>query len=91
MTEETEQMEMGVSEPWVKWVKELKDFCMSRIDAENSKGFVLIYKSDRGAPQTNKAMLKFGPLTDEELVGLLHNELDETRKRILNVDAEITR
>lgn len=84
-------MEMGISESWEQWVKELKDFCMKRIDAENSKGFVLIYKGDRGAPQTDKAMLKFGELTDEQLVGLLQNELDEARKRILNVDTELTR
>lgn len=83
--------EMQLSEEWVELVKELKDFFMSRIDAENSKGFILIYKHDRYAPLTEKAMLKFGELSDEQLVGLLQNEMDETRKRILNIDAEITR
>jgi len=84
-------MEAGLSEEWIALVKELKDFFMSRIDASNSKGFVLIYKHDRGAPQTEKAMLKFGELTDEQLIDLLHNELDETRKRILNIDTELVR
>jgi len=91
MTEETERMEEGFSEEWVELVKEFKDFFMSRIDAENSKGFILIYKHDRYAPLTEKTMLKFGELSDEQLADLLHNELDETRKRILKVDTELTR
>lgn len=88
MTEEIERM---MSEKWVELVKELKDFFMAKIDANNSKGFVLIYKHDRDAPLTEKAMLKFGELSDEQLVHLLQNETDETRKRIPNVDTELTR
>ena len=83
--------EMQLSEEWIALVKELKDFFMSKIDANNSKGFILIYKHDRGAPQTEKAMLKFGGPSDEQLADLLHSELDETRKRILKVDTELVK